>query len=195
MPHSHLLGNTWEIFTVSEDSKETDVLLKINDWDFKWKHQFDFSKPIILKKGTTVHALAKYDNTKKNLSNPSSPPRKMTWGRRMFEEMFLVYFKIVPIKSENAIELLFFPSMVSKEELSFRFFNQKNQNLSFIIKNFEGEKKLEIFQNKNFKKGKHQIKSSLKNLANGNYFLEIINPQNGKVNQYAFVKVDPLFFD
>ena len=91
-PHCHLLGRRWEIFSVSPEGK-SDVLLKIEDWDFKWKQMYDFKTPKNLKQGTVVHALAFYDNTENNLSNPSEPARKMILGKRMFEEMFLVYFE------------------------------------------------------------------------------------------------------
>ena len=92
IPHCHLLGRRWEIFTVSPD-RQSDVLLKIDDWNFKFKQGYSFKNPKVLKKGTQIHAIAFYDNTEKNLSNPSDPPRPMKWGKRMFEEMFKVYFE------------------------------------------------------------------------------------------------------
>ena len=202
MPHSQLLGNTWEIFMVEPETKKSQVLLKIEDWDFKWKRQFDFSKPIILKKGAIIHALAQYDNTMNNPSNPSDPPRPMPWGKRMFEELFLVYFELIPILEKDVFELpassvdrLFNPSMVCSDEMDFRFISKKNQKLSLSLKSFNNKNAISVFENNSFLEGKHTIKVSLKNLAKGNYFLEMKNEQNEIVARHVFVNVDIGFFD
>lgn len=195
MPHSHLLGNTWEIFTVDPASKKSQVLLKIEDWDFKWKRQYEFSQPIILNKGTVVHALAQYDNTNKNLSNPSDPTSTMTWGKRMFNEMFLVYFELVPIENNDEIELLFNPSMIIKGEMDFRFSATKKQKLSLTIYDFEKENSLDIFQSKRFENGKHQVDIRLKDLPKGNYFLEMKNDKNEVLVRHIFVNVEEGYFD
>ncbi len=195
MPHSQLLGNTWEIFTVEPDTKKSKVLLKIDDWDFKWKRQFDFSKPIVLKKGTIVHALAKYDNTLNNPSNPSDPPRAMTWGKRMFDELFLVYFEFLPIIEKNEIELLSNPTTVSDDEMTFHFISKKNQKLNLALKSFIDPNSIPIFKNKLFTKGKHLSKVSLKDLELGNYFLEIKNERGEVLARHIFVKVENNFFD
>ena len=195
MPHSQLLGNTWEIFMVEPETKKSQVLLKIEDWDFKWKRQFDFSKPVILKKGTIVHALAQYDNTMNNPSNPSEPTRTMTWGKRMFEELFLVYFELIPMVEKDEIELLFNPSMVCDNEMVFRFFSKKNQKLSLELKGFNNQNVVSVFKNKSFSKGKHTVKVLLKDLRKGNYFLKMKNKNGEIVARHIFVNVEKGFFD
>ncbi len=94
-PHSHLLGRKWQVFAVDSSGRQPVQLLRIDDWDFKFKQQYNYKKPVLLSAGTVVHALAEYDNTDANLSNPSNPPRDMAWGKRMFEELFMVYFDLV----------------------------------------------------------------------------------------------------
>lgn len=195
MPHSQLLGNTWEVFTVNPDTKKAQVLLKIEDWDLKWKDQFDFAEPVILKKGTVIHTLAQYDNTLNNPSNPSDPPRSMTWGKRMFEDMFLAYFEITPIVNRNEITLLFNPSMVFSNNLTFRFFNEKNQKLSLELKNFNQQNGISIFKTKSFLRGKQAVKISLKDLQKGNYFLEITNEAGEILARHIFVNVQVDLFD
>ncbi len=195
MPHSQLLGNTWEIFTVEPETKKSQVLLKIEDWDFKWKRQFDFSEPVILKKGTIVHALAQYDNTLKNLSNPSDPPRSMTWGKRMFEELFLVYFEFVPV-SDNSKEFnLFNSSLVIDGSFDFKFFSKRNQKLSLTIRDFEEKASFSIFQNEVFSKGKQSVKIRLKDLKKGNYFVELHDGNGVVLNRHIFVNVEKDFLD
>ena len=195
MSHSHLLGNKWEIFTSGPTAKDAQVLLKIKDWDLKWKRQFDFTQSILLKKGTIVHALAQYDNTLGNPSNPSDPPRSMTWGKRMFEELFLVYFELISIVEKNEIELLFNPSMVFEQEMVFHFFNKKNQKLSLELKSFKNGNVISVLKNKSFSIGEHSVKVLLKDLPKGNYFLEMKNENDEIVARHIFVIVEESFFD
>lgn len=195
MPHSHLLGNTWEIYTVEPGTNKSQVLLKIDDWDFKWKRQFDLSNPIILKKGTLVHALAKYDNTLNNPSNPSDPPRAMNWGKQMFDELFLVYFEFLPILEKDEIELVFNPTTIAEDEMIFHFISKKNQKLNVALKSFIDPNSISIFKNKLFTKGKHSVKISLKDLPSGNYFLEIKNEKGENLARHIFLKMEDGFFD
>ena len=37
LPHSHLLGKSWEIFAVPPASEDTIPIIRINDWDFDWQ--------------------------------------------------------------------------------------------------------------------------------------------------------------
>ena len=195
MPHSHLLGNTWEIFTMEPETKESGILLKIEDWDLKWKRQFDFTKPVVLKKGTHVHALAQYDNTLDNLSNPSDPPRSMTWGKRMFKELFLVYFELVPILENKASKTLFNPSMVVDGNFDFQFSTLKDQSLNLTIMDFKGEQSFSVFQNKSFTKGSHTVRIQLKDLVKGNCFIELKNGDDVVLVRHVFVNVDENFLD
>ena len=195
MPHSQLLGNTWEIFMMEPATKKSQVLLKIEDWDFKWKRQFDFSKPVILKKGTVVHALAQYDNTLKNPSNPSDPPHSMTWGKRMFEELFLVYFEFVPVSDNSLESILFNPSLVVDGSFDFKFLNDRKQKLSLTIMDFEGKASFSIAQNKEFLKGKHSVKIRLKDLKKGNYFVALQDENGDFFNRHIFVNVEKDFLD
>ena len=195
MPHSHLLGNTWEIFTMEPETKASQILLKIEGWDFKWKRQYDFTKPVTLKKGTHVHALTQYDNTLENLSNPSDPPRSMAWGKRMFQELLLVYFEFVPILENKVSVSLFNPSMVVDGSFDFQFSNSKKQSLSLTIMDFKGEQSFPVFQNKSFAKGKHSVRIQLKDLVKGNYHLELKNANGVVLVRHVFVNVDEHLLD
>ncbi len=197
IPHSHLLGKKWEIFAVDTLSKAVQTLLKITDWDFKWKQQFEFTSPVFLKKGTLVHALAEYDNTLENLSNPSEPPRKMTLGKRMFEEMFLVYFEFTPMNSNSKdLQLLPIQSLFSTPQFSFDFITTKEESLSCQIFNFEGELVLNVFQQEVFEKGRHTIPIDFEAKPKGNYYIQLSNNQTKKqAAQQVFVFCESKFFD
>lgn len=86
-PHMHKLGQWWKVYAV-KPNKDTINLIKINEWDFNWQGTYSFKKPIILPKGTVVHAFAKYDNTVNNPENPNNPPRRISWGERTSDEMY-----------------------------------------------------------------------------------------------------------
>ncbi len=197
MPHSHLLGRKWEIFTVDPKGINSQVLLKITDWDFKWKQQYEFEQPIMLEAGTVIHALAEYDNTLDNLLNPSDPPKPMTLGKRMYEEMFLVYFELLTpyVSNDSNVKIVANPTLISSEESIFNIEVSSPIKLSAAIKNFSNEVVRDIFQNKSFAHGVHSFNTSLNELEKGNYFLELTNTEGQAIAQSIFVYVDQELFE
>tara|TARA_Y100000590_G_scaffold141500_1_gene162323 strand:- start:1424 stop:2863 length:1440 start_codon:yes stop_codon:yes gene_type:complete len=93
LPHSHLLGKTWEIY--AETPLETIPIIRINDWDFDWQFWYSPEYMMHLPAGTTVHASCTYDNTSNNPNNPSDPPQWTFWGDDTNDEMFFVPFRYV----------------------------------------------------------------------------------------------------
>ena len=197
MPHSHLLGRKWEIFAVDPTGKNSQVLLKITDWDFKWKQQFDFDQAIHLKAGTIIHALAEYDNTTDNLFNPSDPPKNMQQGRRMFEELFLVYFDLkMPIElGDTGIRLLSNPSIISSSKTTLNIKVSKAQTLNGLVKDFSGQTSLIVFQNKLFNNGEHTLALTLEKLSKGNYYLELTDQNGAVAGRSVFVFVEKDFLE
>ncbi|MEZ4888420.1 MAG: hypothetical protein R3E32_27075 [Chitinophagales bacterium] len=184
-PQAHYLGRKWEIFAVAPNNREAEVLLKIKDWDFHWKQFFEYQAPKILKKGTVIHALAEYDNTLENLANPNDPPRTMLWGKRMYEELFLVYFSFNPHTNPtmNTSKFYLLPTATNIIHSDFEVqieAKKSIENLTFEIIDFEGNTVLQFFENKSFKKGKHKLQIDLKKLKYGNYYFHL---QNEKVEE------------
>ena len=93
LPHSHLLGKTWEIFATTPT--ETLPLIKINNWNFDWQFWYSPEYMIHLPTGTVVHASCIYDNTSDNPNNPNDPPQWTFWGDGTTDEMFFVPFRFV----------------------------------------------------------------------------------------------------
>jgi hypothetical protein len=84
--HAHYLAKQMKmIATLPTGEKKT--LLAINDWDFSWQDQYQFSKPVDLPKGTRLDVSISYDNSAENPRNPSSPPKKVEWGEGSTDEM------------------------------------------------------------------------------------------------------------
>ncbi len=190
-PQAHYLGRKWEIFTVEPDSREAEVLLKIKDWDFHWKQFFEYQTPKILKKGTVIHALAEYDNTLENLGNPNEPPRNMEWGKRMYEELFLVYFSFNPHinPTMNTSNFRLSPTATNIIHSNFEVEIEAGKNiktLTFEIRNFEGNTVLQLFEKKSFKKGKHKLQIDLKELKYGNYYFHLQNEKGEENRIFAY---------
>ena len=93
LPHSHLLGKTWEIYATT--SIETIPLIRINDWNFDWQSWYSPEYMIHLPAGSMVHASCIYDNTSDNPNNPYDPPEGTFWGDSTTDEMFFVPFRYV----------------------------------------------------------------------------------------------------
>ena len=60
LPHSHLLGKTWEIFAI-KPNEEVIPLIRINDWNFDWQFWYSPEYMMHLPEGTVVHASCLYD--------------------------------------------------------------------------------------------------------------------------------------
>jgi len=195
-PQAHLLGRSWEIFAVHPDGQTLDHLLKIEDWDFNWKQMYRFEKPLVLKKGTVVHAIATYDNTAANLLNPSDPARPMSWGKRMFEELFLVYFQFNLLEKEikNTVSILPGTVNIIDEDVELRFKVEEKQILSLSIQDFKGEQERVYFKEKKWNRGLHRIKLSLAGLPKGNYLIRLKNADASKAER-IIVYLEPHVFD
>ena len=96
LPHSHLLGKSWEIFAVPPASEDTIPIIRINDWDFDWQFFYSPEYMIHLPEGTVIEATCTYDNTSDNPENPNDPPQWTFWGDGTNDEMFFVPFRYIP---------------------------------------------------------------------------------------------------
>jgi peroxiredoxin len=90
MHHMHMLGKSAKIVVEPPDGKPF-TLLEIKDWDYNWQETYWLKEPIGLKKGTKLSVEAVYDNSDKNLLNPFSPPKFVTFGEQTDNEMCFVF--------------------------------------------------------------------------------------------------------
>ena len=94
-PHMHLRGKRFEYNLVRPD-RSTETLLRVN-YDFYWQLSYKLSQPRPLKAGTTLQAIAWYDNSAKNLHNPD-PDSPVQWGDQTYNEMMVGFFDVaVPV--------------------------------------------------------------------------------------------------
>lgn len=100
-PHMHLLGKSFKAYALKPDG-DTIRLISIPRWDFHWQYFYTFKKMVKIPKGSTIVAEGVYDNTRKNLNNPFSPPRLVQdnmGSMRATDEMFQFIITYVMYKS------------------------------------------------------------------------------------------------
>ena len=114
-PHMHLLGKSMKAFAATPDGK-TIPLINVPKWDFRWQYFYTFPRMVKVPKGSTIAAIAVYDNTANNPNNPFSPPRTVigtNGSMRVTDEMFQFIMRYLPYKpgDENiSLDTSIFPS-------------------------------------------------------------------------------------
>lgn len=94
-PHAHYLARDIKGFATLPDGTRQ-WLIEIKDWDFDWQDFYEYVKPLVLPSGTELTMEITYDNSAGNRRNPSSPPKRVTWGQRSFNEMGDLWIQVVP---------------------------------------------------------------------------------------------------
>jgi len=84
-PHTHLRGKDWSYQVVYPDGRKEQVL-SVPRYDFNWQTFYTFTKPLAVSKGTRLEAVAHYDNSENNPSNPD-PKIAVHWGEQTWQEM------------------------------------------------------------------------------------------------------------
>ncbi|MCD6010743.1 MAG: hypothetical protein K0Q79_605 [Flavipsychrobacter sp.] len=97
-PHMHLLGKSFKAYALQPNG-DTIRLISIPRWDFNWQYFYTFKKMVKIPKGSTIVAEGLYDNTRKNLNNPFSPPQLVTdknGSMKATDEMFQFIISYLP---------------------------------------------------------------------------------------------------
>lgn len=84
-PHTHLRGKDWSYQVVYPDGSKEQVL-SVPHYDFNWQTYYTFTKPLAVPKGARLEAVAHYDNSANNPSNPD-PKAAVHWGEQTWQEM------------------------------------------------------------------------------------------------------------
>ena len=105
LPHTHLRGRSWEYSAIYPDGR-TEVILSVPKYDFNWQTEYVFAQPLKLPKGTRIHAVAHYDNSASNKSNPD-PTLDVAWGDQTWEEMMFtgITYSIDGVKPGENLQL------------------------------------------------------------------------------------------
>jgi mono/diheme cytochrome c family protein len=92
--HAHYLAKTMKM-TATLPGGAASTLIEIPDWDFGWQEQYQFAEYVPLPKGTRLDVTITYDNSAGNRRNPSSPPKRVTWGEQSTDEMGSVSLHVI----------------------------------------------------------------------------------------------------
>ena len=106
VPHMHLLGKAMKVSATLPD-KSIKTLIDIQNWNYNWQDEYYYERPFKLPAGTRLHVEAMFDNSAENPSNPSSPPKRVTWGDGTTDEMLFCFFLLSAEKTEDLIHVIF----------------------------------------------------------------------------------------
>ncbi len=191
-PHSHYLGQNWEIFAVTSIGDTINVI-EIEEWDFNWQGSYTFDRMKKIPKGSTLHINATYDNTTNNPYNPSNPPVLSTWGEGTTDEMYLVGISFVPYQegdeeivigetTTSTIDLVAnsplnrleapFPNP-SNGALSLDYYLHKKQSISLEIVDLKGRIVKTVYKNVIQNKGNQRLEINAGDLSAGVYKIRL----------------------
>lgn len=103
-PHAHYRARDVIGFATLPD-RTTKGLIHIPDWDFDWQDTYQYVKPFVLPRGTTLTMRYTYDNSDTNRRNPQLPPQRVHWGQNSSDEMGDLWIQVVP-RSRADLDLL-----------------------------------------------------------------------------------------
>ncbi len=193
-PHMHLLGRSWRIFATSALG-DTTPIISIPDWDFNWQNTYHFDRLIPVPAGSTIHAIATYDNTSNNPFNPNVPPRIMSWGEGTTDEMYFLPINFLDYQtgdeniefsdqltntntvlelhpSQNEIQNLY-PNPIS-DALTVEFTLSGPQNVRWEIIDISGIKTQTSSATRWYASGEHALQIRVQDLPPGIYILQLI---------------------
>jgi hypothetical protein len=103
VPHMHWRGKHYFYEAIYPDGKK-ETLLSVPRWDFNWQNVYRYKEPLKLPKGTRLHGVAHWDNSKNNPLNPD-PDKTVYFGLQTWEEMMVGWVAYVWERPETAAEL------------------------------------------------------------------------------------------
>jgi len=94
-PHFHLRGKAMRVEAILPDGS-TQIISSVSNFNFNWmtNYIFDEDAAPAFPKGTMIHVIAWYDNTKANKNNPD-PDQWVGYGDRTVDEMSHAWMNVV----------------------------------------------------------------------------------------------------
>jgi hypothetical protein len=93
MPHMHLRGASFR-YVISTEAEGDRVVCDVPRYDFNWQTPLRLVRPIVVRKGSRLRAIATFDNSERNPYNPD-PAAEVRWGDQTWEEMMIGYVDYV----------------------------------------------------------------------------------------------------
>ncbi len=89
--HMHVRGKDVTFLLTYPDGRE-ETLLRVPNYKFDWQFEYKLAEPIKAPAGSTVKAIARYDNSRANKLNPA-PHKEVYWSEQSWDDMFLASVK------------------------------------------------------------------------------------------------------
>ncbi len=124
-PHMHWRGKDYRYEAIYPDGKR-ETILSVPRWDFNWQNVYWFKDPLKLPKGTKVHSVAHWDNSRNNPYNPD-PSKRVRFGLQTWDEMMVGWVAFVWERPETAAELAKNP--LSLEDQFFERFDRNGDDV------------------------------------------------------------------
>lgn len=188
MPQANLFCRSWEVYAILPGQRAPLKLLKINDWNINWKQTYYLTDPLILPKGTVLHALAQYDSTLDNPCNPSDKPIAVSWGAHLFSELFYVHFEFTTTANAASGVKIVVPPVTSDSWLKVLLTLDKTYSYEIRICSPEQDDHLYISHEK-LKKGGNYLLKDIGSLPGGNYTLQVVDDHQNIVAEEIFTKL------
>ena len=96
-PHMHTRGRDMT-FMVRDPKGHEETILSVPRFSFDWQFTYELATPMKIPAGSTIQAVADYDNSAANRNNPD-PSQTVTWGPQATDEMFNPFLEIAPDRS------------------------------------------------------------------------------------------------
>ena len=203
-PHMHYLGTGWEVYIEHADGSISNMI-KIPEWDFNWQGDYYFDRVLVVEPGDRIHAIAGYDNTVNNPSNPSNPPINVQWGEGTEDEMYYlpIYYLDYRIGDENVVYtgptsieeidkerpgLKVYPNPITKGEDVFIELNISHAApYSIELHDSQGRLIRRLREQEFFRQGSHVLSVKTHALESQQYFIKLIG--NDAVSSVSFIKI------
>jgi mono/diheme cytochrome c family protein len=89
--HMHVRGKDVTFVLTYPDGREV-TLLRVPNYKFDWQFEYPLAEPLRVPAGSTVKAIARYDNSRTNKLNPA-PHKEVYWSEQSWDDMFLLSVK------------------------------------------------------------------------------------------------------
>jgi len=91
-PHMHLRGKSFQ-YDLVYPTGETKTILRVDHWSLSWQLSYKLAEPIQLTPGMKIRAMAWWDNSPNNPSNPDAS-KEVRWGEQSWEEMMIGFYDV-----------------------------------------------------------------------------------------------------
>lgn len=112
-PHAHSLARELHGFATLPDGSQRS-LIRISRWDPRWQDVYRYRAPVTLPPGSVLTIKYRFDNSQANRRNPSSPPRRVTFGQAAAAEMGDLWLQVMTasVGERQALDRHFAPKML-----------------------------------------------------------------------------------